>query len=94
MYPPQNIIGNAYVGVFTINKANGNLAELVGHPCYTSKVEPKNVKEALLDDLWIKAMQDKLGQFERNHVWDLVPRPEGVNIIGTKWIFKNKINES
>ncbi|CAM8948616.1 unnamed protein product [Rhodiola kirilowii] len=38
-------------------------------------------------------MQEELGEFTRNNVWDLVPRPSGVNISGTKWIFKNKTDE-
>ncbi|KAK2409455.1 putative mitochondrial protein [Trifolium repens] len=38
-------------------------------------------------------MQEELNQFKRSEVWDLVPRPEGVNVIGTKWIFKNKSDE-
>ncbi|PNX63507.1 putative gag-pol polyprotein, partial [Trifolium pratense] len=39
-------------------------------------------------------MQDKLTQFRRNDVWDLVPRPNYVNVIGTKWVFKNKSDEN
>ena len=35
-------------------------------------------------------MHEKLHQFVQNDVWELVPRPKGVNVIGTKWIFKNK----
>ena len=38
-------------------------------------------------------MHDELHQFQRNDVWTLVPRPERVNIISTKWIFCNKTNE-
>ncbi|CAM8900275.1 unnamed protein product [Rhodiola kirilowii] len=38
-------------------------------------------------------MQEELGEFQRNNVWDLVPRPDGVNVIGIKWIFKNKSDE-
>ena len=26
-------------------------------------------------------------------MWDLVPKPKGFNIIGTKWVFRNKMNE-
>ncbi|GJS35018.1 retrovirus-related pol polyprotein from transposon TNT 1-94 [Tanacetum coccineum] len=35
-------------------------------------------------------MQDKLHHFERLDVWELVPRPDGKNIIVVKWIWKNK----
>lgn len=93
-HPSTNTIGDPSTRIRTRNRLRSNLVELTEYSCYTSKVEPKNVKEALQDDLWIKPIQEELGQFERNHVWDLVPRPEGVNIIGTKWIFKNKIDEA
>ncbi|XP_060177765.1 uncharacterized mitochondrial protein AtMg00820-like [Lycium barbarum] len=59
-----------------------------------SKLEPKKVDEALNDESWTKAMQDELDQFERNQVWKLAPRPKYVSVIGTKWIFRNKMNES
>ena len=39
-------------------------------------------------------MQEELNQFERNQVWDLVPKPEHQSIIGTKWVFRNKLDES
>ena len=54
---------------------------------------PKKVDEALEDEYWIMSMQAELNQFERNQVWELVPRPDGVMIIGTRWVFKNKKNE-
>ncbi|MDQ4227199.1 reverse transcriptase domain-containing protein, partial [Pseudomonas aeruginosa] len=34
-----------------------------------------------------------MNQFTRNDVWELVPRPEDKTIIGTKWVYKNKMNE-
>jgi hypothetical protein len=58
-----------------------------------SKIEPRNVKEALTDEFWINAMQEKLGQFKRNEVWELVPRLGRINVIGTKWVYKNKSDE-
>ena len=29
-----------------------------------------------------------------NKVWELVPRPSNISIIGTKWVFRNKIDEN
>ena len=38
-------------------------------------------------------MQEELLHFEKNRVQELVPRPNNKNVIGTKWIFKNKLDE-
>ena len=38
-------------------------------------------------------MNDELDQIEKNQTWELVPRTKVMNVIGTKWIFKNKFNE-
>ena len=38
-------------------------------------------------------MHEELNLFVRNDVWELAPRHEGVHVINTKWIFKNKTNE-
>ena len=38
-------------------------------------------------------MHEELHQFVWNDVWELVLRLKGVNVIRTKWIFKNKSDE-
>jgi len=63
------------------------------HMAFVSQVEPKSVTEALEDNNWINAMHEELNQFARNEVWTLVPRSKEMNVIGTKWVFKNKIDE-
>ena len=54
--------------------------------------EPKTVKDALEDDNWYKAMEEEIQQIEKNNTWSLVPRPEEKNVIGTKWVFRNKLD--
>jgi hypothetical protein len=34
-----------------------------------------------------------LDQIEKNETWELVPRPKNKHVIGTKWVFINKLNE-
>ncbi len=57
--------------------------------------EPKKVAEAFMEPEWIQAMQEELQQFKLNNVWELVKRPDPRkhNIIGTKWIYRNKQDE-
>jgi len=38
-------------------------------------------------------MHEELNQFARNEVRILVPKTDKMNVISTKWVFKNKLDE-
>ena len=88
----SNIIGSLDEGL-RLRKGNILLANHVTYYWYLAQFEPKRVEEALQDENWVEFMHKELNQFVRNNVWKLAPRPEGVHVIGTKWIFKNKTDK-
>ncbi|XP_070043166.1 uncharacterized protein [Nicotiana tomentosiformis] len=88
-HPLENVIYPLNSGIQTRSKSRNALA----FSSFLSQIEPKNIKEALKDDDWITAMQKDLNQFERNNTWHLDPRPSDRTVIGTKWVFKNKLDE-
>ena len=70
------------------------LASFSNHHAYISMIEPKKVYESLEDSDWLEAMHEELNNFKRNKVWRLVEKPKDCkNVIGTKWVFKNKQDE-
>ncbi|GJY74138.1 copia protein [Tanacetum coccineum] len=88
-HPLENIIGN--LNQRTLRSQAQNQSNFF---CFISTIEPKNVNEALTGDSWIVAMQEELNQFFANDVWELVPQPRNMKIIGTKWVFRNKLDEN
>ncbi|GJY16480.1 retrovirus-related pol polyprotein from transposon TNT 1-94 [Tanacetum coccineum] len=92
-----NIIGEPLAGITTRSRIRDSDAASASECLYVnflSEMEPKKLIEALEEEGWIIAMQEELNQFERNKVWTLVPKPHGKTIIGTKWIWKNKMDEN
>ena len=87
--PVTNILGSLNDNMRLRSKA----LNVITHSRYLSQFEPKKVDKAFQDVDWVNSMYEELYQFVRNDVWELVPRTKGVNVIGTKWIFKNKSNE-
>jgi hypothetical protein len=87
-HPVDNILGSITKGVTTRSR----LATFCEHYSFVSSLEPLKVEEALDDPDWVMAMEEELNNFTRNEVWSFVERPKQ-NVIGTKWIFRNKQDE-
>ena len=55
--------------------------------------DPKFFSQAMSckeSELWYNAMKEEMNSMKSNEVWDLVELPNGVKVIGCKWVFKTK----
>ena len=56
-------------------------------------MEPQTIQEVYQrpDRLqWEEVMKEELEKLIRRSTWRIVPKPEGVNIVGSKWVFRLK----
>ncbi|GJR43002.1 retrovirus-related pol polyprotein from transposon TNT 1-94 [Tanacetum coccineum] len=88
-HPLENVIGN--LNQRTLRSQAQDKSNFF---CFLSTIEPKNINEALKDKSWVIAMQEELNQFISNDVWELVPNPKNMTIIGTKWVYRNKLDKN
>ena len=52
--------------------------------------EPSSFGEVAQHDVWQDAMVEEYDSNMKNQVWEVVSRPEGKNVVGSKWIYKVK----
>jgi hypothetical protein len=87
-HPPQQIIDNLNERV--IRSSRSAHLSCFSNTLFVALFEPRDVGHALSDSSWVNVMHEELENFERNQVWTLVDLSRDVNVIGTKWVFKNK----
>ncbi|GKA85186.1 integrase, catalytic region, zinc finger, CCHC-type containing protein [Tanacetum coccineum] len=69
-HPIKQVTGDPLKPVMTRNQLQTDV-EVCMYALTVSIIEPKNIKDAMLDASWIKSMQDELNQFKRLDVWEL-----------------------
>nr|GEU54367.1 retrovirus-related Pol polyprotein from transposon TNT 1-94 [Tanacetum cinerariifolium] len=85
--------GNTFVNPFanpSTSAAESSSLQNANPSNMHTTMEPKNVKEAMIDPEWIDSMQEELLQFKRLDVWVLVTAPDNISPLTLKWLFKNK----
>jgi hypothetical protein len=63
----------------------------------TTDEDPKLVKEevdSVEGKLWKDSMVEEMESLHKNETWDLVKLPNGRKHVGSKWVFKNKMNDT
>ena len=58
---------------------------------------PKTRQEAIAGKYWenfSKAEEAELSAFSELKVWELVPKPKGANVVGTRWVYDVKVDSS
>jgi hypothetical protein len=89
-HPSDQIIRKKDAGVETRRRI---CSQEQTHLSLSSTIEPTSFEEAGKDEFWNKAMDEELDQIDKNDTWELVPRPKDKNVIGIKWVYRNKLNE-
>ena len=67
------------------------------HYAMTTMDAPATFKDAMTGperERWKEAIACEMDSLQKHHVWDLVPLPEGQNVVGCRWIFKKKTDDS
>lgn len=89
-HPKGHVISDLLKGVTTGSSLCNSYVQLA----FIFQIEPKSFKEAEKDEYWIGFMQEELNWFERNKVWELVPRPEDCSFKRTKWVLRIKLDKN
>ena len=69
--------------------------DFYGERCNVTDIkEPKSVSEAQTNQKWLNATEKEIGSLHDNNVWELVELPADRKEVGSKWVFKVKMNSN
>jgi hypothetical protein len=88
----NHLVDNILDYIKKVVTTRSRVANCCEHYLFVSSLEPFMVEDALRDPNWVVAMQEELNNFKCNEVCSLVERSKQ-NIVGTKWVFRNKQDE-
>ena len=55
---------------------------------FSQRDDPITFEEAVEEELWSQAMNEKIECIEKNQTWELVDVPKDKYVINVKWIYK------
>ena len=53
-------------------------------------IEPSSFEEVVQFPTWVDGMVEEYDSIIRKNAWEIIPRPEGKSVLGSRWIYKVK----
>ena len=72
------------------NNVSLSQTAMVFNSCLYSSSIPKDVKEALQNPKWKKAMEEEITALKKNGTWEKCVLPKGKKTVGWRWVFTIK----
>ena len=88
-HPQHLMIGDSKKWV-----TRNSLRNICNHLAFISQIKPKKFQKALVNNYQAMAMHEELNQSKRKNIWTLLPKLNNHTIIGTRWVFRSKIDEN
>jgi hypothetical protein len=89
--PPENPHRMITLGKTSFRVVPDRLVLIAATSSLTSSLIPSSARAALTDPHWHAAMEEEYGALISNGTWELVPRPQGSNVVTGKWVFTHKL---
>ena len=77
------------------SKQHNDFANCIRDACYRVSNVPASYSQAIKKndaDQWQLAMESEMKSMEDNHVFTVVPLPEGKKVVGSRWVYSIKDN--
>lgn len=72
-----------------------SLQDIYEHSQIISQFQiPEKFEDAVKHHVWLTSMQEKIESIQSNDTWTLTSKPEGKEIVGLKWIYRIRIEET
>ncbi|XP_057855102.1 uncharacterized protein LOC131064830 [Cryptomeria japonica] len=78
--------------IYEQNEGENNAGQTSLFALYSHVDDPIHFKEAIKEEKWVQAMDEKIDAIEKNKTSELVSLPQGKEVIGVKWVYKTKLN--
>jgi hypothetical protein len=89
--PPDNTHRMITWGKTGFKVVSGRLVLTAASSSPTPSPIPSSARVVLVDPHWRATMEDEYRALISNETWELVPRPQGSNVVIGKWVFTHKL---